>query len=146
MLVAPPPQPHRAFLDERPWQFALGHVFKPAVDFVLEGPDLSGPDVGYWRCDLVRGDRLSWTGKVYELFGLPAGNEIARAEAVRRYREGSRAVLERLRAFSIGNRCGFLLDARMSAEGSGAHGIRILSAPLIERDRVVAIHGLKRAI
>lgn len=145
MLVTVPPQPHRAFLDEQPWQFAFGHVFKPRGDLVLDGPELSGTDVGYWRCDIARGERLSWTGPVYELFGLPVGNEIARGEAVGRYREGSRAVLERLRTFAIDNRCGFLLDARMS-ESSGARGIRILSAPLVFGGRVVAIHGLKRAI
>ena len=144
-IVAPLP-PHRAFLSERPWQFAFGPVFKPQGDIVVAGPELSRDEIGYWRCDFARGDLLSWTDRVYQLFGAPIGCEIDRSEAIACYREGSRAILERLRSFSVTNQCGFFLDARMSAHGTGARNMRILAAPLLRDGCVVGLHGLKRAI
>jgi hypothetical protein len=141
-----PLPPHRAFLSERPWQFAFGHVFPLKGDIVLQGPELPENEIGYWRCDIAKNDRLSWTAATYHLFDLPLTAEVARNEVVGRYSAGSMAVLERVRAFSIGNSCGFLLDARMSASASGARNLRILSVPLVHEGRVVAIHGLKRAL
>jgi hypothetical protein len=146
MNIAVPPPPHLAFLSERPWQFAFGQVFKTKGDLVVAAPEIPENEVGYWRCDIARGDLLSWTGGVYRLFGLPVGYEVDRREAIARYREGSRAILERLRSFSIDNECGFFLDAKMCGNGSGANGIRILAMPLLHEGRVVGIHGLKRAL
>lgn len=145
MQMTAPFPPHRAFLFERPWQFAFGHVFQLKEDVVLDGPEFAGNEIGYWHCDIAK-DRLSWTGQVYQLFGLPIGSEVARTEAVRCYKDGSRVILERLRSFSISNRYGFLLDARMSCYASGARNMRLLSVPIIYEGRVVGIHGLKRVI
>lgn len=138
--------PHRTFLFERPWQFAFGHVFYPKGDIVLQGSELPDEEIGYWRCDIANGDRLSWTAASYRLFGIPVTAEVARHEVLGRYGAGSMSVLERVRDFSIRNRCCFMLDARMSGTASGARNLRILSAPLVHDGRVVAIHGLKRAL
>lgn len=146
MYVPATPLPHRIFVSERPGQFAFGYAFWPKQEIVLDGVELSGREIGYWRCDLMHDNRLTWSDKVYQLFGLPIGSDVARGEAVRCYSDGSRVVLERLRSFSITNQCGFILDARISYDGTAPRSVRILSAPILRDGRVVAIHGLKRAI
>ena len=102
-------------------------------------------DVGVWHCDLRHQDALTWSGKVYELFGLPHGSDVVRAEAVAKYREHSRGVLERMRNYAIKRRCGFMLDAAINPHGT-TRWIRILAAPVIEEDRVVGLRGLKREL
>ena len=97
------------FYEEPAGTFSDGYVFRTE-------PDLTGaqqdPDNGYWHCDVADHDRLTWSEKVYELFGLPAGTPIERDWAVERYSEGIR--LYRERAFKDARAC-FLETLAMNA-------------------------------
>jgi hypothetical protein len=137
--------PQRLFLSERTGKFAFGHVFRvnEPIAFAETTP---GAGLGYWRCDLSLGERLTWSDTVYDLFGFAVGSAVARSEAVGCYSEGSRVVLERLRSFAMDNLCGFILDAKMSGMASGAERLRVLAVPIVSDGALTGLHGLKRAI
>lgn len=116
----------------------------------MTAPDLSSaqqdPSIGYWHCDVAHKDRLTWSEEVYELFGLSSGTPVQRDWAVTRYSELSRSALERVRPYALRRKCGFILDAAIKPEGAGDRWIRVLAYPIVAGDRVVGLHGLKRAL
>lgn len=137
---------HASFFQEPAGRFALGQVLLSATaEADFEGIRARGGDVGFWHCDLTQNDALSWSEKVYEIFGLPVGSEVPRKDAVAKYLEHSRSVLERLRNYAINRKCGFILDAAISPDGT-TRWIRILAAPIVEEGRVVGLCGLKRVL
>lgn len=131
------------FLSEPAGRFALGHVFSGGRGFVPTG---ANDGIGQWRCDIADDNRLTWSKEVYDLFGIPAGTQVDRDEAVAHYSEQSKSVLERLRAFAISRKCGFILDALISADGSSNQWIRLIAFPILNAGRVVGLQGLKRAL
>jgi hypothetical protein len=74
------------------------------------------------------------------------GSQVERDQAVARYTEHSKGVLERLRAFAINHKCGFILDAAIAAGSTGNQWIRLIAFPMMEAGRVVGLQGLKRAL
>ena len=137
---------HEYFYREPAGRFALGHILVPAT---LDGDFeeyLEGDKVGHWQCDLANDNALTWSERVYEIFGISPGYPIEREEAVARYREHSRGVLERLRTYAIGHGFGFILDAEIHPRDAEYKWIRLLAAPIVEDGRVVGLHGLKRAL
>jgi len=137
---------HQLFFNEPAGRYTLGQVYRSAEVFWLE-PDFQLPDdTGFWRCDIKDNDKLTWSETVYEMFGLPVGEVVPRDEAVARYLEHSRNVLARVRGFAIEHGCSFILDAAINAHGAENSWIRVLSVPIVEDGRVVAIHGLKRML
>ena len=131
------------FFDEPPGTFSEGYVFTAP-------PDLSAveqeSDIGHWSCDLADHDRLTWSDKVYELFGLPVGTPIDRDSAMSHYSDGSRDVLERVRNYALRCKFGFMLDAAIEPEEGGIRSIRVLAVPILDGNRVVRLEGLKRAL
>lgn len=131
------------FYDEPAGTFLQGHIFVRAPE--LAG-DQTDPAVGYWHCDIADDDRLTWTDKVYDLFGLPSGAPVERDWAVARYSERSKSALNKVRNYALGRKFGFLLDAEISPEGAGNRWIRVLAVPIVKDNRVVGLHGLKRSL
>jgi len=117
-------------------------------------PDLGhsreDPEAGYWQCDIADHDKLTWSKKVYDLFGLPPGTPLEREWAVTRYTELSKAALERVRSYALRCKFGFILDAALEPAlepaGDESRWIRILAVPIVSDGRVVGLHGLKRAL
>ena len=133
------------FQEEPAGTFADWHV-------VINAPDLVGaeqdPRAGYWRCDVAGDNKLTWSDKVYALFGLPAGTPVTRDWAVARYAEPSKAALEHVRTYALTRNLGFILDAAIHPEGGGNRWIRVLAVPILAKrtGRVVGLHGLKRLL
>lgn len=101
--------------------------------------------IGLWHCELAD-DRLSWTSGVYDLFGIERGVEVPRPLAVSLYAPHSREAMEQLRAYAIRYRRGFTLDIDIRPLDGGACTMRLVTAPVIEGDRVVAIRGVKQLL
>jgi len=133
------------FQDEPAGTFADGHVFINAPD--MEGAE-QDPGAGYWRCDITHDNSLTWSDKVYALFGLAPGTSVTRDGAVALYTGHSRTVLDRVRTYALSRKLGFILDAAINPEGAGPRWIRILAIPILAKrsGRVVGIHGLKRPL
>ena len=131
------------FYGEPAGAFSDGHIFARAPELHSARAD---PALGYWHCDIADDDRLTWSEKVYDLFGLPSGDPVQRDWAVAHYSERSRTALKKVRNYALGRKFGFILDAEISPEGAGNRWIRVLAVPIVEANRVVALHGLKRSL
>lgn len=139
--VAALPLTHSWPLFECEQQFDLGTTFDAGVVAQLPALDT----IGRWECDL-RDNKLSWSSAVYDLFGLPNEAPLVRSETLPIYAEESRALMERLRAYAIRHRRGFTLDAELHPADGGTRWMRLIAAPIVENNRVVRLHGLKRDI
>jgi PAS domain-containing protein len=140
---------HKGPLFERATQFELGCTFDCApVDLteVAVRRVLGRTGAGWWECDLTD-NSLTWTTGVYDIFGLPSDAHVSRGEAVSLYSEHSRAVMERLRSYAIGQRTGFIMDAEIRpANGERARWMRLIGSPLIEDGLPIRLQGLKLII
>src|SRR5687768_6992013 len=75
-------------------------------------------NIGVWEFDLATAE-LMWTDTVYDLFEIPRGSPIERAEIVELYDPDSRIEMERLREEAISRGTGFALDIKIrTARGS----------------------------
>ena len=146
MKPAEPLQIHHSWrLFELPHHFDLGCILSSAVTDILEPGrvgDLGLQHAGLWECDLAD-NSLTWSGGVYDLFGLPRGGHVSRDEAVAFYCEESRAAMERLRAHSIKHRRGFTIDVEIRPAVGGRRWMRLIGAPICEGGRAVRLHGVK---
>jgi PAS domain-containing protein len=104
---------------------------------------LAPSHAGYWECDLAD-NSLSWTGGIYDIFGLPRLARISRDDAAAFYVEESRAAMEKLRAHAIKHRRGFTLDAQVRAAATGERRwMRLVAAPVCKGGRVTRLRGIK---
>jgi PAS domain-containing protein len=148
MTSEPLPIYHSWPLYEQARHFGLGHIFNCAVTDLVEPSGSRGihpPQTGLWTCDLAD-NALTWSGGVYDLFGLPRGAHVTRDEAAALYTEESRAAMERLRAHAIEHKRGFTLDAEIRPVVGERRWIRLIAAPVCEGNRVVRLRGLKLTI
>ena len=135
-------------LWEQPRHFDLGLVLNSAVTDMLRPAmvgDLNLHHAGCWECDLSD-NSLTWSGGVYDIFGLPRNVTISREETLPLYCEESRAKMERLRAYSIKHRRGFTLDVEIRAAVGKKRWMRLIGAPNCIGDRAVQLRGLKLII
>ncbi|MDB5690376.1 MAG: diguanylate cyclase [Sphingomonas bacterium] len=102
--------------------------------------------IGSWQCDL-RTDALTWTGEVFDLFGIPRGEKLHRPDVVWMYDEQSRDELERLRSQAI-RTCGrFTMDARIVQAGGAARWTRIVAGTIPDCEgRAVLLYGLQHDV
>jgi len=133
----------KLFYEEPPGTFSRGHLLISAPDLTSAKND---PGLGYWFCDIADHERLTWSEKVYELFGLSAGAPITRDWAVACYGEASKNALERVRRYALSRGFGFILDAAITPAGGSSRRIRVLAVPIMAAGRVVGLHGLTRAL
>jgi len=101
--------------------------------------------IGLWHCDLET-EKLDWTNGVHDLFGLERNMAVPRPLAVSLYAPDCREAMERLRAYAIRYRRGFTLDADIRPLEGQARTIRLVAAPILRDDQVVALHGIKQLL
>jgi PAS domain-containing protein len=133
-------------LREEARRFEQGWILSSAAIDMLEPGEvgaLAPSHAGYWECDLAD-NSLSWTGGIYDIFGLPRLARISRDDAAAFYVEESRAAMEKLRAHAIKHRRGFTLDAEIRAAATGERRwIRLVAAPVCRNGRAVRLRGIK---
>ncbi len=148
MSVEMLPLYHSWPLWEQTRHFDLGRILNCAVTDALEPAEVGAVGMhhaGCWECDLAD-NSLSWSGGVYDIFGLPRGTPITRDQALALYCEHSRAAMERLRTYAIQHRRGFTLDAEIQPAVGARRWMRLITAPVCEGNRVVKLHGVKLII
>ena len=136
-------------LWDQAYHFELGHIINSAIVDAISPPrvgELGSHHAGLWECNLAD-ETLTWSGGVYDLFGLERQSSISREQALAHYTEESRARLERIRTDAIRQRCGFTLDVEIRAAAVGkVRKIRLIGAPAYVGELAVRIHGLKLVI
>jgi hypothetical protein len=135
-------------ISEQSRRFDLGLVLNSAVTDII-GPAqvgaLSIHHSGCWECNLTD-NSLTWSGGIYDIFGLPRGAPVSRDKAVSFYSEESRASLEKLRSYAIREGRGFTLDVQIRPAVGGTRWVRIIAAPICQDGKTVRLHGLKLII
>ena len=101
--------------------------------------------IGVWECDLAT-ETLTWTDGVYDLFELPRGSPVERAQIVALYDEESRREMERLRAKAIAESGSFSLDIHIRTAKGNARWLRLTADVEREHGRPVRIFGTKQDI
>ncbi|TAN10477.1 MAG: diguanylate cyclase, partial [Rhizobiaceae bacterium] len=102
-------------------------------------------NIGVWQCSLPD-EALHWTDVVYDMFDLPRGSTLDRAETLKCYTEESATELHKRRGRAIAERTGFNLDAEIVTPKGNRRWIRI-TASVECRDGVpVRIFGMKQDI
>ncbi len=146
----PLPVYHSWPLYERERYFELGQLHgADTLDAVANSADvtaiepLAGTLPGWWECDIADNNRLSWSDEVYDIFGLPRGAAVTREETVALYEDGSRAAMEKLRAYAIKHRRGFTLDVEIKPAAAAPRWMRLIAAPLCVNGQIVKLQGLK---
>jgi PAS domain-containing protein len=135
-------------LWDRSKHFELGLILNSAITDALppmEIGEVSAHHAGCWECNLIN-NSLIWSGGVYDLFGLPRGGNIDRKDVVPLYSVESRAAMESLRSYAIKHRRGFTLDVDIHPATGDRRRMRLITAPIVEGDVVVKLHGLKFVI
>jgi hypothetical protein len=143
------PLTHSWPLFEQQQRFDLGCLLDEPSDALITPechPEfLTAHGIGLWECNLPD-NALSWTGGVFDLFGLPRGAVLARDEIAGLYAEPSRAAMERLRAHAIKHRRGFTLDAEIMPVTGPSKWMRLIAAPVCVGRQVVRLHGIKQDV
>ena len=132
-------------LYDQPRQFELGHILSSAAIDIVNPATVGALGLhhaGCWECNLTD-NSLIWSGGVYDIFGLPRGIKVSRAEVLGLYTANSRATMERLRAYSIRHRRGFTIDIEIRPVTGDNRWVRVIAAPVVSEDRAVRLHGLK---
>lgn len=135
-------------LSEQSRHFDLGLVLNSAVTDIIGPPEVGALGIhhsGCWECNLAD-NSLTWSGGIYDIFGLPRGLPVSRDEAVSFYSEESRAALEKLRSYAIREGRGFTLDVQIRPAVGGTRWVRIIAAPICQDGKTVRLHGLKLII
>ena len=136
-------------LFEQSRHFDLGHILNSAITDALEPATigaLGSHHAGLFECNLAD-ESLTWSGGVYDLFGLERGTALNRAMALAHYRPDSLVKLERLRSYAMSERLGFTLDVEIDAATVGERRwIRVIAAPACDGDGLIGLQGLKLGI
>lgn len=136
-------------LDEHGHRFVLGRLIDVSAAVVREYAQegiAAGARMGRWECELSD-DRLTWSDEVYDLFGVPRGAHVTRAEALTYYRDHSRAAMERLRCEAIEQNRAFVIDAEMRlGHGRERCWMRVVGAPVSENGKVTRLQGFKQIL
>ena len=135
-------------LSEQSRHFDLGLVLNSAVTDIIGPPEVGALGIhhsGCWECNLAD-NSLTWSGGIYDIFGLPRCLPVSRDEAVSFYSEESRAALEKLRSYAIREGRGFTLDVQIRPAVGGTRRVRIIGAPICQDGKTVRLHGLKLII
>jgi len=136
-------------LDEHGHRFVLGRMIDVSAAVVREYAQeriAAGARMGRWECELSD-DRLTWSDEVYDLFGVPRGTRVTRAEALTYYGDHSRAAMERLRAAAIEQNRAFVIDTEMRpGHGQARCWMRVVGAPVSEKGKVKRLQGFKQIL
>lgn len=123
-----------AFSDDE--AAASGRLYEQAASLV---------PIGAWSCDLQT-ERLSWTGAVFDIFGMSTAEAPDRRTTIEFYGEESRELLERKRSRAIETCASFSLDANIARADGIERWIRITAATRSSNGRARMLYGMKQDI
>lgn len=118
---------------------ALSHVKK------IYGQSSIVAQIGIWECTLPE-EELTWSDYVYDIFELPRGAPLNRADTLACYTESSRQELQKRRSGAIEGRSGFTLEAEITTFRGNKRWIRITASIECQDNIPVRIFGMKQDI
>ena len=121
-------------------------TFEPAQWWTQDPADAILPSLpAAWQCDLAT-EALSWSGGVFDLFGIPRGSAVDRRSTLEFYTTESREMLEHLRARALAECGSFTFEAQIRRLNGELRWMR-LSADVQKRNgKAVTLYGTKQDI
>ena len=101
--------------------------------------------IGVWECTLPE-EELTWSDYVYDIFELPRGAPLNRAQTLACYTEGSRQELQKRRSAAIAECSGFTFEAEITTFRGNKRWIRITASIECQDNVPVRIFGMKQDI
>jgi diguanylate cyclase (GGDEF)-like protein len=101
--------------------------------------------MGMWQCELP-GERLTWSGGTYDIFGVRHSHGLVRSDILKSYSEESLARLQKVRGGAIAAGAGFRLDAEIRSAEFGTRWIRISATVERRNGEPVRLFGVKQDI
>ncbi|MGE5721654.1 MAG: sensor histidine kinase [Sphingomonadales bacterium] len=101
--------------------------------------------IGVWECDLAT-EALSWTDGVYDLFELPRGSLVTRADILAMYEPESCRRVQELRARAIEEGGSFTIDAQIVTAKGNVRWMRLTADVEMEDGHPVRVFGTKQDI
>jgi diguanylate cyclase (GGDEF)-like protein len=101
--------------------------------------------IGVWSCDLAD-QSLEWTDGVYDLFELPRGSALSRANTVDHYLPESRRVMEAARARAIADGTDFCVDVEILTARGARRWMRLTGNVEASDGVATRIFGMKQDI
>jgi PAS domain-containing protein len=98
-----------------------------------------------WQCELGS-EALSWSGGVFDLFGLPRGVRIDRRATLEFYMPESRITLERLRSAALATCGSFTFEAQIRRVDGELRWMRVSADVQKVNGRAAVLYGTKRDI
>lgn len=101
--------------------------------------------IGIWECRLP-GEELRWSRGTYDLFEMPYGAPLDRAQTIKCYTPASLKALTALRDTAIKEQTGFTLDAEIITPGGRHRWLRLTASVETANGEAVRIFGFKQDI
>jgi len=101
--------------------------------------------IGIWECTLPD-EELTWSDYVYDIFELPKGEPLTRADTLACYTEASKIELQKRRSDAITQRNGFTFEAEITTFRGNKRWIRITASVECQDETPVRIFGMKQDI
>lgn len=101
--------------------------------------------IGVWSCSLPD-EVLDWSEGVYDLFELPMGEPISRAQTLAMYMPESRMAMQAKRAEAIASLSEFSVDAEIVTGQGRRRWIRITGTVDVHNGRARRVFGIKQDI
>lgn len=101
--------------------------------------------IGAWSCSLPD-EQLIWTNGVYDLFGLPRGSPVTRAQTLAMYEPESLAHMQAIRQDAIERLGDFSVDVLIHAATGHDRWLRITATVEGHDGKAVSIFGMKRDV
>lgn len=98
-----------------------------------------------WQCDLAT-EELSWSGGVFDLFGIARGTKMDRRATLQLYAPESRERLERLRQTAIDTGGSFTFEAQITRPTGEPRWMRLCADVQRKNGRSVILYGTKQDI
>jgi len=98
-----------------------------------------------WQCDLGS-EVLTWTGGVFDLFGIARGEAIDRRSTLDFYMPESRIMLDRLRGEALATCGSFTFEAQIRRVDGELRWMRVSADVQKVNGRAAVLYGTKRDI
>jgi PAS domain S-box-containing protein len=98
-----------------------------------------------WQCDLAS-EALTWSGGVFDLFGITRGTTIDRRSTLEFYLPESRSTLERLRSEALETCGSFTFEAQIRRMDGELRWMRVSADVQKVNGRAAVLYGTKRDI
>lgn len=123
----------------------FGMLIQPLLGKGLRAGDPLVPLPAAWECDLAT-NAIRWSPGVYDLFGIPRSEPLARDDVVAMYTPESQALLREVRDRAVAEGASFTIDVAIRRRDGALRKMRLTADVEFENGRPVRLYGTKQDV